>query len=174
MYHRRSPCLRHFDYRQPGAYFVTICAHRQQCLFGTVKDGEVSLNRLGKIAAEEWRRTEELRALVELDFFIVMPNHIHGIIWIGHCEDQRGQEARQPAGSAGSLSAIVGQYKSVVTKRIRRLHRRPDLQIWQRSFHDHIIRNRSDLERIREYVIANPARWRDDSFYIDEVSLDWL
>ena len=165
---RRSIRLRGYDYAQSGAYFVTICAYHMACLFGEVVNGEVQLNEWGQIVDEEWRRTSEVRAYVSLDAFVIMPNHMHGIIVLDRRGDPPGRPysqlpARGPA--AGSLGAVVGQFKSQVTKRIRASCGRRDVFIWQRNYYEHIIRNEADLARIRRYIAHNPARWMDDSDY---------
>ena len=94
-HHRRSIRLKRYDYTQPGAYFITICTHNRQCLFGEVVNGEMLLNALGKIVRDEWRRTTEIRPNVKLDAFVIMPNHIHGIIVI-HAGPRRGTLQRAP------------------------------------------------------------------------------
>lgn len=131
------------------------------------------LNVCGKIVAEEWHRTEELRDEVSLDAFIVMPDHIHGILWIDSAEgsdSERTREARlantsQESISAlenpqsGTLSTIIGAFKSAVTRRINKLRETPGESVWQSSFHDRIVRNRDELQRIRQYIRTNPHRW---------------
>ena len=114
---RHSPRLRGYDYSQNGACFVTICTHNRECLFGEAADGEMVVNPLGNIAEEEWHRLATLRPIVEFDAFVVMPNHVHGIIVILGIDKERTRQALslQP----GSLSTIVGGYKSAVTRRIQ-------------------------------------------------------
>jgi REP element-mobilizing transposase RayT len=176
---RKSPRLHGYDYTQEGAYFVTICTHERAYLFGEVCDGEMVLNELGVIAAQEWEQTAYHRVNVEIDAFVIMPNHTHAIlvinkpIEIDQSKNRRGlarqtpTSAPQPAFSkplAGALGTIVGAYKSSVTRQIN-LVREDRTPIWQRNYHDHIIRNNEELNRIREYIAANPARWGEDVFY---------
>ncbi len=142
---RKNPRIPNYDYSTPGYYFVTICTAGKRCIFGA--PGE--LNRYGHIARQCLADISAHFSGVTVDQSVVMPNHIH-IILVLH-----------QAGAA--LCAIVGQYKSAVTKRIHRID--PGLEVWQTSFHDHIIRNEQDYQRIWSYIDANPARWKDDCFF---------
>ncbi|WP_022835998.1 transposase [Salisaeta longa] len=191
---RQSMRLPGWDYRRPAAYFVTTCAHNRMCLFGAVVRGRMVLNPLGDIVAEEWHRTEQVRDNVVLDAFVVMPNHVHGIIVItadGTGADRDGNASSGPSDAnrrrdsspmnpygdhphrtfggavAGSLSTIMRQFKSMVTKRINRRRDTPGAPVWQRNFYEHIVRNRQDLNRIRTYIRQNPARWQEDRHHPD-------
>ena len=144
---RKSPRLEHFDYAQPGYYFVTICTKDKQCLFGT--PGQPNL--MGLIAHECLFDIPFHFPKVSVDKCVVMPNHIHVILKLNDHSTE--------------LSAIIGQYKSAVTRTIRK--RTPCTAIWQTSYHDHIIRNEADYQRIWLYIDANPFRWKDDCFYIE-------
>lgn len=168
---RRSMRLKDYDYRQTGAYFVTICTHQREWLFGEVIDDVMQLNDMGQIAAHEWLKTSELRSNVELDAFVVMPNHLHGIVVIN--EDGASNVGTRRAVSlptprrfgtaiAGSLSTIIGAYKSAVTKAINLQQATPGGVIWQKRFHEVIIRNETMLNNIRLYIDTNPAKWADD------------
>ena len=200
-HHRRSIRLKGYDYARPGGYFVTIVTHGRECLFGAVVDGEMRLNALGETVREEWFRTADVRPYVVLyeNEFVVMPNHIHGIIWI--VDDDVGATrpvgttrpvgATRPVGTTrpvgatrpvvgatrrvaptptptqtgptpGSIGAIIGQFKSIVTKRINRYRGTPGVPVWQRNYYDHIIRNENDWRRIRAYIVNNPANWARD------------
>ena len=153
-----------YDYRTPGAYFVTICTAGNQPLFGEVQSGRVQLNELGKIADGCWKAIGHVRRDIAVDTHIVMPNHIHGVLLFHATESASSPTARTLA--AGSLGAIVGQYKSIVTKQSQFMHTPQSLPIWQRNYHDHIIRSAASLENIRQYIVENPARWVDDDLYI--------
>ncbi len=142
-----------WDYRWPGVYAVTICVKGQVCCLGEVVAPDVALSPLGVIVAEEWLAIPRTNPRVVLDEWIVMPDHLHGIL-------RFGTEARSiPASglSAGSLSAVVGQFKKRATKRIRAGRR--DFS-WQERFFDQILRDDEDLERYRAYIRGNPGRWR--------------
>jgi REP element-mobilizing transposase RayT len=187
MYNRRSIRLKDYDYTQAGAYFVTICAYQRRCVFGSVENGLMRPNTCGQIVQYEWEQTAVVRPHVELDAFVVMPNHIHGIIVItDHVDiagDGRGMMHHAPTihiadqppqrkfskPIANSLSSIVGTFKAAVTRRINTLPGAPDHPIWQRNYHEHIIRNQHALDHIRAYVAANPSQWAADSLFIDDV-----
>jgi len=176
---RSRRCDSH-DYRG-GAYFITTNTKDRAHLFGTVRRGRMYLNRHGKIVAEEWKRTDELRDEVSLDAFIVMPDHVHGLLWISHSDAESepnddppitredGREARLatspelPPGlekpKSATLSTIIGAFKSAVTRRINEKRDAPGETIWQSSFHDHIVHNRKEIRRIRRYIRANPKEW---------------
>ena len=185
IHHRRSIRLKGYDYSQAGAYFVTICVHDRECLFGEIVDGEMRMRQFGHIVAAEWIRTAELRPEIELGEYVVMPNHFHGIVLItdtsyngeccgdgAHC---RGTARRAPTEEqfgkpvAGSLPTIIRSFKAAVTKRINEFRESPGLPVWQRNYHEHIIRNEADYNRIAEYVIANPQRWIEDKLHPDNI-----
>lgn len=168
-YHRRSIRLRDYDYTQNGAYFVTTCAHERRCIFGQVVNDAMALNAWGQIVTEEWEQTAILRPTIELDAFVVMPNHVHGILVI--VDDGRGMMHHAPTKRefskpiANSLSTIMGTFKAAVTRHINRLPNPPNHPIWQRNYYEHIIRSEQSLNTIRAYVTGNPAQWAEDSLF---------
>lgn len=165
-HHRRSVRLRGYDYSQEGTYFVTICTHQRQALFGDITaNADMITNPLGDIAREEWENTTTHRPYVEVDSYVIMPNHTHAIIVI----DKEGMARHAPTQTPkfshplkGALGTIVGAYKATVTKHIHRLHNTPEEIIWQRGFHDAIIRDEKMLDALRHYVENNPALWAED------------
>lgn len=175
IHHRRSIRLGGYDYSQTGGFFVTVCTHSRECILGDIADGNVRLNQFGEIVKEEWLRTEQIRPEIKMDEFVVMPNHIHGIIindvgatrWVASKYGATHQVAPtgldRPYGpTARSIGAIIGQFKSIVTKRINSLHKTPLMSIWQRNYYEHVIRDENDLNRIRQYIIDNPRKWDED------------
>ena len=167
--YRRNNSMRHphFDYSSAGAYFVTICVSQRICLFGTISGGVMCLNELGRIASEAWPALAKHHADFVLDTFVVMPNHVHALLWVRPPDDgqppiesthQRGFGGR----SASSLSVLVGAYKSSVTQQTRRRRLLPVPVLWQRNFYDNIVRNDDVLAQVREYIRENPARWCED------------
>ncbi len=154
MKHRKSPRLQGYDYSQSGAYFVTICTHQRQYIFGTIQDGNMILNDYGNIATERWYAIPDHYPDLELDAFIVMPNHVHGII----CLDAEGTNFKTV------LGRVINAYKGAVTAGIRKLEL-SQVIVWQGRYHDHIIRNEDSLNQIRQYVISNPQLWYEDTFY---------
>jgi len=147
---------------------VTIVVHERECLFGEIINGEMRSAQFGKIACVEWFKTMELRPNVNLwdDEFVVMPNHIHGIIWIEDCSvgARRRRAPTEQFGKpvAGSLPTIVRAYKSVVTYKINEFRSTRGSTVWQRNYYEHVIRNGTDHERIYKYIQANPFQWVKD------------
>ncbi len=165
-HHRRSIRLKGYDYAQAGAYFVTICTQDRECLFGDIVEGTMWLNDAGQMVEDEWSRTSAVRPNVQLDAFVVMPNHIHGIICIA--DDGRGTARRAPTVERfghpvrGSLPTIVRAFKSATTKHVNEMRQTPGVPVWQRNYYEHVIRDEYELDHIREYIVGNPARWEED------------
>lgn len=161
---RRSVRLQGHDYSQSGAYFVTICAYNRECLFGGIAGNDIRLNECGAIAKGEWIKSFEIRKEIKLDEYIVMPNHIHGIVWI---DNPIGANGRSPLHRTNmgpkTLSSFVAGYKSTVTKQINALRRLPGVPVWQRNYYEHVIRGDTELNRIRQYIMENPLKWEFDS-----------
>lgn len=147
-YSRKSTRIPNFDYSCENYYFVTICTHEKECLFAN----QNQLNEFGRIAQEDMRSLASHYNYVVVDNFIVMPNHVHAIIQI-HGSRQKKND----------LNMIVGSYKAGVSRKIHKLQ--PDLMIWQRSFHDHVIRNQQEYEKIWQYIQFNWQKWEQDCFY---------
>lgn len=190
---RRSIRLDEYDYTHPGAYYVTICTHQRAALFGAVIDGVMHLNEWGSIVQAEWMRTATLRENVELDAFVVMPNHVHGIIVLiedgtvadhhrrGMMDDapatatRRGMMHHAPVTTTRefgspiprSLPTIIGAFKAAVTRQVNRLTGTPGHPVWQRNYYEHIIRNERSLNALRAYIAHNPANWHKDTLYTD-------
>lgn len=164
---RRSIRLSGYDYAQAGAYFVTVCAHQRQCLFGDVVNKKMVLNEAGKIVRACWDEIPAHFPHAELDAFVVMPNHIHGIIVIVD-HGSRDTACRVPTMESfgkpvpGSLPTIVRSFKSAVTRHINQSRDTPGQPVWQRNYYEHIVRNEHALNRIRNYIETNPARWAHD------------
>ena len=161
-HHRRSIRLPGYDYAQVGAYYLTLCTHGRGWLFGRVVDRTMALSEAGRIAERELLRTPDVRPNVEIDAYVVMPNHVHVILIIS-CRDAGAPQAaatfRSPARTVG---AIVRGYKGAVTSQVNKL-RGADEPVWQRDYYEHIVRDDADLNRIRRYIEANPARWSPNS-----------
>ncbi len=164
MHNRRSMRLPDYDYSQSGVYFVTICTYGFARLFGRISDGKMRLNELGLLVEEEWTRTAIIRPTVDVDLYVVMPNHFHGLLWISERKSEQNPEYTATIRS-NSLGSIIAQFKSIVTKRSRGISSAASSPIWKRNYYDHIVRNERSLERIRKYILENPARWSDDRFY---------
>ena len=163
---RRSIRLKNYDYTQVGAYFVTICTSNRECLFGEIVDGEMRLNEWGEVVAQTWRWLTQQYWYVELDEWVVMPNHLHGIITIGDkVETCRGGSRTAPTTDTikrKSLGRLIGAFKTVSTKRINKIRRDPNASIWQRNYYEHIIRSETGLNTIRRYIRYNASMWLHD------------
>ncbi|MCL4501292.1 MAG: hypothetical protein M1438_05480 [Deltaproteobacteria bacterium] len=133
-------------------------------------ENEVYLNDCGKVVESAWLQTAILRPFATLDFYVIMPNHFHGILFLHDQERATQRVAPTPVKpSSGpkskSIGAIVGQFKSQVTKRIQSMKIKLREPLWQRNYYEHVIRDEDDLNRIREYIEYNPARWLEDEYY---------
>ncbi len=221
---RRTIRLQDYDYSQRGMYFITICTYQRKNLFGKIQKEEMILNDFGKIAYEEWFMTAKLRPNVSLGAFVVMPNHVHGIIIIDdiptrsrgelnspvsnspvlnspvsnspvlnspvsnspvsnspasnspivnnhiiydnneYCEPvSNGRIQFAPTGTSQTIGAIVRGYKSAVTRQINQKQLLAE-SVWQRNYHEHIIRNMQSYQNISEYIQNNPKKWFKDRF----------
>ncbi|MEP0861422.1 MAG: transposase [Ignavibacterium sp.] len=161
-YRIESSRLQSWDYRNGGYYYITIVTKGHRNYFGEVKDGIITLNEYGKIVESEWMNCKTLRNYVELDEWIIMPNHLHGILIIDKDKVFNEEEIKSRL-LKDSLGSIIGQYKSKCTKTIRSLGE-TEFQ-WQERFYDHIIRNEQSLNKIRNYIRLNPMKWELDQYY---------
>lgn len=179
---RRSIRLKGYDYSQPGAYFVTIVIQDRACLFDEVVDGEMPLNEWGEIVMWTWRDLPNHVPDVQLDAFLIMPNHVHGIIvitdvtnapapvWAGsepaHTHSISDQSIEPIPGGIPAkrhaLPEIVRQFKTFSARRINERRGTPSARVWQRNYYKHIIRNKQSLNRICQYVAGNPQQWAFD------------
>lgn len=154
--------LKSWDYSDPWWYYVTINTKNHVCYFGEVVDGKMTLNDLGKIAGDEWLKTKELRSNVELDYFVVMPNHVHGIVLLNEVKTRRGESLQKQNETKfgkpikNSLSVIINQFKGAVTRKAKE---KEITFSWQARFYDRIIRNEKELYNIRKYIEQNPLKW---------------
>ena len=172
-HHRRSIRLKGYDYTQAGAYFVTICTQDRMCLFGEITEGKMRLNDAGEIVVWTWHDLPNHISNVQLDAFVVMPNHVHGIIVItdpvvvvGAGSEPAPTEPAPtepaPTPRMHGLPEIVRQFKTFSARRINDLRGTPGTPVWQRNYYEHIIRDEGSLNRIREYILNNPSRWEMD------------
>ena len=163
---RHSFRYRDYDYRRSGAYHVVICSHERRNVFGEIRDGQMRLNRFGLIVEEEWHLSGEKRAEIALDAFVIMPNHVHGLVFIARPEDETFEAPPEtPVVTATSLGAFVRGFKSAVTKRIGEQRGQQTL-VWQRLYWDRIIRDERELENTRRYIEENPAQWENDELNV--------
>jgi putative transposase len=167
---RRHTRLRGFDYRESHAYFVTICVRHRECVFSSVTDGSIVLSRRGMVARDCWVDIANHHPHIELDAFVIMPNHMHGILLFVGDASENSSVVATPASrpshatgpSRGSLGAVVGSYKAAVTRSINRLRPGAGNDLWQPNYYEHIIRDDRARDRIRDYIDLNPDRWSHD------------
>ncbi|MGA9398353.1 MAG: transposase [Anaerolineaceae bacterium] len=174
IYHRRSIRLPDWDYRQ-GAYSVTIVTKDRENLFGEIAGDMVNLSKVGKIIRNEWLRLEKRFFHIHLDKYIVMPNHVHGIIVFrgrGMAESieniDKSVERHAPAKGIfgkpvpGNLATIIRSFKSSTTLRVNLMNGTPGMPVWQRNYYEHIIREERDWQAISDYIDSNPEKWAED------------
>lgn len=189
-HHRQSIRLKGYDYSQNGWYYVTICTQNRKCLFGEIIENQMQLHEAGKLTQNFWSKIPEHFHEVVVDEFIVMPNHVHGIIVIEKDGDERRGEVSSSTKNLSSngaetapsfgqrdvsnlgertsplrvitLGKIVAYYKYQTTKRINEIYKNPAKKLWQRNYYERIIRNEKELNSIREYIVNNPLQWSMD------------
>jgi len=169
-YRTKTLRLQSWDYRWNGVYFITICCKDKAHYFGKIHNDKMELSNVGLIADILWHEIKQHTNHIELDEFVVMPNHIHGILIINNSVETLHATSLQKtpktmsviSPKANSISSIIRSYKSAVTKHAHRLGYEFS---WQSRFYDHIIRNEASLNQIQQYVINNPQSWKDDKFY---------
>ena len=157
---RHSIRLRGYDYSLPGAYFVTICTYQRKCVLADIYGGQLRLTETGRIAQKCWAEIPAHSHQVYIDVYVIMPNHIHGILGITDRPRKR-QLPGIPALAPGSLAAVVRAFKSATTRR-RNLLETVSEPLWQRNYYEHVVRNQKSLETIRAYICANPLKWPSD------------
>ena len=180
-HNRQSTRLRGYDYSRNGAYFVTLCTYQRECVLGEIVRGEMRLNEIGQAVLETWQQLPRYFPNIRLDEFVVMPNHVHGIVIIDRSIDNHhvGAQFIAPKNENAPNRENMSDWDSVTTRGV--MNHAPTLgnvirafkamaarkihlsgfsnRMWQRNYHDHIIRNEKSLNEIRRYIIYNPARW---------------
>ncbi len=156
---RRYPRLKSFDYTR-GSFFVTICTRERQGIFGEVRAGSMSLSACGVIASECWKEIPLHYGGVKNDVFLVMPNHVHGIVTLGN----EGRSALKPDPTGPVLSEVVRAFKTFSARRINHIRKSPGTAVWQRSFYEHAIRSEEEYRQIGEYIVNNAVKWETDPY----------
>ncbi len=182
IHHRHSMRLEGFDYASPGYYFITICTQNRECLFGNISQGILLLNDAGEMVKKEWTNLTQRFSHILLDEFVIMPNHLHGIIYIRGDQAFRAinnyfknhvkiiiTDLIEPTSGTpkNSISRIIQGFKSISTvnyiESVRTNYCPPfEKHLWQKNFYDHIIRNMEELKEIRGYIMNNPLNWESD------------
>ena len=182
---RHSIRLKGYDYSQTGLYFITICCQGRKCRFGKIENGEMVLNDAGKMATQCWLNISEYFPHVILHEFVIMPNHIHGIIELSNNNDvktgsvgaknfsplhtfeqsteqsteqwAKNFSSQRPRGTSRTIGSIVRGFKIGVTKQL-------GCSVWQRNYYEHIIRDEISFQHIQNYINNNPKNWENDHF----------
>ena len=159
---RRSIRLKGYDYSKSGLYFITVCTDERKCFFGEIKDGTMLLSMTGEIVKRCWENIPEHFPNVVLLEYVIMPNHIHGIIRITDVPigaKDISPLPEHPAGTSKTVGSIIRGFKIGVTKEA-------GYSPWQRNYYEHIIRNESSYNQIAEYIVNNPVNWQTDCFVV--------
>ena len=169
-HHRRSIRLSGYDYSQEGVIFVTTCTYQREMLFGEVLDGQMVINDIGHIVLVAWQGLPLRFPSLTLDEFVIMPNHVHGILIFGKREETSGAATEGgaateegAASSAPMLGQVMRAFKSLTAISANRQLGRTQWPLWQRNYHEHIIRNEQVMEKARRYIAVNPMRWDRDA-----------
>jgi REP element-mobilizing transposase RayT len=212
-HHRRSVRLRQYDYSQAGAYFVTICVQGRECLLGEVAGAAVVLSPFGRMVENWWNDLPRRFPRLDLDAWVVMPNHLHGIVVLGapalettnsepltveggetpplpkerptvgagfprpapckdrnHLSQSTNSAAIEAVLRCPTLGQVVAYFKFQSTKSVNQARGTPGGRFWQRNYYDHVIREETSLDRLRNYVVENPLRWELDQLHPDQPS----
>jgi len=176
--HRRSIRLRGYDYSQSGAYYVTICTQQRFQLFGEIINGQTKLNDPGWMVVKWWEALPRKFPVIEMDQYIVMPNHFHGlVIVVGAARCGRPiKDFGHPHGGAPTLGDVMDWFKTMTTNEyirgVKQRNWKPfPSRLWQRNYYEHVIRDENELQEIREYIINNPAQWAEDEYYTKDEKL---
>ena len=171
---RRSVRLKGYDYAGPGSIFFTMCTEGRVLRFGEVRDKVMCLNVQGEIVQAEWHETLRIRSAIVAHAFVIMPNHFHGLITID--PDRSAQAAPMPDSGEPialhahkrprSMSTLATGFKGAVSKTSARAGFVSGDDLWQRSFHEHVVRDQQAFETIKRYIETNPGKWEEDTFYV--------
>lgn len=189
-HHRHSTRLKQYDYTASGAYFITLCTHQRECLFGEIVDGSMQLNPLGLVVEAHWQNLSKYHPRLRLDEFVVMPNHMHGILFLvnevdpavgagfgDHLDGLTDNTLAKPAPTDAalltqghSISEIIRGFKTFSARQINQIRHIKGVPVWQRNYYDRIIRNEASLQQIRQYIQNNPLSWQQDQLHPDRSS----
>ena len=164
---RRSIRLKGYDYSQEGIYFITVCTYDRKCLLGKIENGKMEINIAGQIVEKWWKKLQNKFQNTNIDKYIIMPNHFHGIITINRkyvgadlcvCPNNKGEHIGSP------LHKMIQWFKTMTTNDYIRCVKHNELppfhrKFWQRNYYEHVIRNENELDKIREYIQNNSLKW---------------
>jgi putative transposase len=165
IHYRKSIRLKEYDYSSPGEYFITICTNGRDCILGEIVDEKMRLSTIGDVVKKYWEEIPKYYQDIEIDEFIIMPNHIHGIIVL---TEPVGAIHESPLPTTAQqrrkmkLSKIIGRFKMKAAKEINLQRSMAGISVWQRGYYEHVIRSEKELNNIRDYIINNPIKWVSD------------
>ncbi len=180
IHHRQSIRLKGYDYSQEGAYFITICIKTREYIFGKIISNKMQLNDAGRMIDVQWNALPNQFSHLKLDEYVIMPNHVHGIIIVGdqnnigstptRADTRQGRHKTYPYNTKTNLGAIVGTFKSITTRKYIKGINESDWptfekRLWQKNYYENIIRDEKSLGIIREYIINNPSEWETDELF---------
>ncbi len=151
--------LPHFNYARSGYYFVTVCSYHRKELFSSIQNGKVVLSDIGGLIERSWRYIPTSSPFASLDEYVIMPNHLHGIILFDNPDEPDTAEIKFEMREK-TLSVVMRTFKAAATANVRKIY--PAIELWQPKFFDRIVRNDQELQRIRKYILDNPLRWEQD------------
>ncbi len=177
-YRIESTRLKDYDYSSNGYYFITLCTKNRECIFGEIINEKMQLSAIGEIVFQGWKNSFVIRKELFRDEFVIMPNHIHGIVIIKdqnktpnpinnvetHGRASQSNRVSLPRTNRlpKSISSFIAGFKSAMTKSINEFRQTPGMSLWQSRFYDHIIRDEKSLNKIRNYIVNNPINWQTD------------
>ena len=162
--HRRSVRLAGYNYAGPGTVFVTLCTFDRRCLFGAIAAETMHCTAIGTIASEAWATTLVMRPELLDHGWIIMPNHMHAMVTLVTGNSEHPSAGDFGKRQKGSVASIIAGYKAAVTRQARELTGNGDLCVWQRGFHDHVVRDEQRFDAIAAYIAENPKRWSEDKY----------
>jgi putative transposase len=178
IHHRQSIRITNHDYSQSGAYFITVCTHQRAHMFGEIIDGRMVLNGAGLIVQNCWHKISTHFSMAFMDEWVIMPNHMHGIIVInnvGAIHESPNEKPRNIRAIHESplqmtiiarrnmiIPKLIGRFKMQAAKQINTRRNTPGIPIWQRNYWERIIRDEHEMQSVRQYICNNPAQWPQD------------
>lgn len=171
IHNRNSIRLQGYDYASEGAYFLTICTYQNHQLFGKIENDIMLLKKFGQLVRDEWEKSTIIRAEIELGEYVIMPNHMHAIVFINktNCTGVRPNAPNDQNTFSGlkpkTIGSLIAGFKSSVTKKINLLRNSPGKPIWHRNYWEHIIRDDESFDKIVDYINTNPINWRNDQLF---------
>ncbi len=159
--------LPYYNYASAGLYFVTVCTHKRKHILGKIEKGKLELSPIGRIVEQCWKNILLSSPYASIDSFVIMPNHVHGIIVIENPDEKREIVELKFRPERKSLSVVIRNFKGAAS--IRSHEQFPEVKIWQSRFYDRIIRDEKELNAVRKYIADNPLKWEEEKNNTDNL-----